>query len=1383
MSVKLEPSAAAQQPAAAAAVSAPLISISSNAASLISKPRLVIKNIEVDNFKSYAGQHTIGPFHKTFTAVIGPNGSGKSNVIDAMLFVFGKNAKKIRLEKLSELIHTSAAYPDLTRASVTVNFVQVRETEADKRDPSQRLEVPNSGLSIMREVFRTNVSQYYINGHKRTQREVVETLTGHGIDLDHNRFLILQGEVQQIALMKPKAEKEGEEGLVEYFDDLIGSNQFLPSIKEATRLVDEYQESRLTSLDALRKVQGERDALSSAKDSTLSYIRKDIHLQKMVTILCQIRLSEIEARLVEPRARIAALDTAIAELGQRKEAREAELVTSVAKSDEMKKAVLELKVEGETLRKEKSRNEVEAERLRTSNEEIEKAKKKENDKLKRLKDDIAKIDMDVNTSESDLKINEGRLEEASGLVGTLQQQYDEKVAEVRSVQLPLRKQLEALRKEKAPLDEAVAKADQSVQSAQHRLDAVVGAEASAAEEVARLRERRANQLAQLQQHEERVHKAEDGAPELDAAINAMEDRRLNATKLKYHLNAQIAAAKQEYKAEEGGDAVSRTLAAKALPKYYGSLRQLGRIADEFDVAAGVASGMWDYHVVEDNATAVEVVNILKQAGLRCTMMVLEKIERLHGAEMARDFKAPQGSQRLFDLIQPVKPKFRIAFYNAVRNTLVVNGLDQARQVAWHSGNTRHRVATLRGELLERNGGFSGGGNAPPGARLKASHVAPDKEATLRKLTAWQAELQAAHTEEQQLTQELAALVARRSDVSPVELRRLKNEIAGLKPAIHSLGGQLKGAEERHAEAEKEAKKRDVLEDLVAEARQAAAQAQQSRASLASRVDAAERELEDAAGPEFKRLQQELQQNKRTVETSEQAIKELKRLLQRSQVAKKSKTAECEKVTANIERMQSEAKEADKEQAVKLAAAIEELTVKIRKIAAEVADLDGRIAEFSGTITEVTRGINAIVREVDAKGRDRDEEVSKMKSEQDQIDNVNGRIENARAQVLSFVAEFGVCTLRTHDADATSGRRGRKRDRTIIARSQQDEEAEAEEEERGGGATQGDGDEDGDEADAALSQQSKYDEDEDEDELEDDDAFDPDSYHLTVTPQQLEAYDTQRVHMVARELRTECERLKGTINMEAVGFWRAKQAEYKAKRGAYEDVVAAVNKAETDLDELTERRKDLFMENFKVIQRKLKEMYQLLAQGGDADVDLVNSSDPYEGIAFTVRPPKKSWKQVGNLSGGEQTLSSLALVFALHHIKPTPIYVMDEIDAALDFRNVSIVGRYVLEQAQGAQFIIISLRNNMFELAHQLVGICKVNDVTRSLTINPSEVSKRIQRQLERLQGAQNGQRRAQPLIVEQKRSRPPAGAAEEEAAAEEAVAVGDAHANARRRTE
>lgn len=92
-------------------------------------------------------------------------------------------------------------------------------------------------------------------------------------------------------------------------------------------------------------------------------------------------------------------------------------------------------------------------------------------------------------------------------------------------------------------------------------------------------------------------------------------------------------------------------------------------------------------------------------------------------------------------------------------------------------------------------------------------------------------------------------------------------------------------------------------------------------------------------------------------------------------------------------------------------------------------------------------------------------------------------------------------------------------------------------------------------------------------------------------------------------------------------------------------------------------------------------------------------DPFsEGISFRVRPPKKSWKYITNLSGGEKTLSSLSLVyathdvsvysvhplkssFALHTYKPNPIYIMDEIDAALDFKNVSIVANYIKERTK------------------------------------------------------------------------------------------------------
>merc|ERR1712159_268858 len=184
--------------------------------------------------------------------------------------------------------------------------------------------------------------------------------------------------------------------------------------------------------------------------------------------------------------------------------------------------------------------------------------------------------------------------------------------------------------------------------------------------------------------------------------------------------------------------------------------------------------------------------------------------------------------------------------------------------------------------------------------------------------------------------------------------------------------------------------------------------------------------------------------------------------------------------------------------------------------------------------------------------------------------------------------------------------------------------------------------------------------------------------------------------------------------------RRADQEHKTKLSDFEAVHGEREGARAELDRLRQQRLEEFMEGFSVISMKLKEMYQMITLGGDAELELVDTLDPFsEGINFSVRPPKKSWKQITHLSGGEKTLASLSLVFALHHYKPTPLYFMDEIDAALDFRNVSIIANYIKERTKNAQFIVISLRNHMFELADLLVGIYKTFDVSKSVAIDPS----------------------------------------------------------------
>lgn len=165
-----------------------------------------------------------------------------------------------------------------------------------------------------------------------------------------------------------------------------------------------------------------------------------------------------------------------------------------------------------------------------------------------------------------------------------------------------------------------------------------------------------------------------------------------------------------------------------------------------------------------------------------------------------------------------------------------------------------------------------------------------------------------------------------------------------------------------------------------------------------------------------------------------------------------------------------------------------------------------------------------------------------------------------------------------------------------------------------------------------------------------------------------------------------ERTSTHVELTVLAEYRRRVIEHASRLDDLNTALAARDTAKRRTDDLRKLRLEGFMEGFSIISLRLKEMYQMITMGGNAELELVDSLDPFtEGILFSVMPPKKSWKNIGNLSGGEKTLSSLALVFALHHYRPTPLYVMDEIDAALDFRNVSLANASSLPQNGVADF--------------------------------------------------------------------------------------------------
>ena len=126
---------------------------------------------------------------------------------------------------------------------------------------------------MARRVNQSSQSQYYINGKPVTYDEVGKVLRKKGIDLDHNRFLILQGEVEQISLMKPKGQNEGETGLLEYLEDIIGSNKFIEETDRVAVEVENCNEARLEQTNRVKASHSELMGLEEERKVAVEWLK------------------------------------------------------------------------------------------------------------------------------------------------------------------------------------------------------------------------------------------------------------------------------------------------------------------------------------------------------------------------------------------------------------------------------------------------------------------------------------------------------------------------------------------------------------------------------------------------------------------------------------------------------------------------------------------------------------------------------------------------------------------------------------------------------------------------------------------------------------------------------------------------------------------------------------------------------------------------------------------------------------------------------------------------------------------------------------------------------------------------------------------------------
>jgi chromosome segregation protein len=209
-----------------------------------------------------------------------------------------------------------------------------------------------------------------------------------------------------------------------------------------------------------------------------------------------------------------------------------------------------------------------------------------------------------------------------------------------------------------------------------------------------------------------------------------------------------------------------------------------------------------------------------------------------------------------------------------------------------------------------------------------------------------------------------------------------------------------------------------------------------------------------------------------------------------------------------------------------------------------------------------------------------------------------------------------------------------------------------------------------------------------------------------------------------KLRAEIRSL-GPVNEQAEADFSESKERYEYLTSQLGDLREAEASLLEAIDELEAIIQERFSATFQKVNGAFQRYFETFFGGGHAELTLTETDDEgLPGIDIIAQPPRKRVRSLNMLSGGERSLTAVALLFALLHIHPSPIVVLDEVDAALDEANVGRFTAALRELAERSQFIIITHNRRTLEMADTIYGVSMGEDSTSTvLSLRLSDFSK------------------------------------------------------------
>lgn len=1241
-----------------------------------------LKALKLHGFKSFADP-TILRFDPGVTAIVGPNGCGKSNIADAIRWVLGEqSARALRGGKMQDVIFEGAE----TRRPQNLCEVSLLLSECEKQLGTDFHEV-----EITRRTMRDGPNDYLINGQACRLKDIHKLFMDTGVG--HTSYSIMaQGQIDQVLSSKPEERRA-------VFEEAAGITRYKSQRREALGKLALTDQNLARVTDVIGEISSQIGSLRRQASKAIRYKRLSFRLRHLSLAHGAWqwgRLSAMIAELDVEEARLRALTEA--QRG-RLETHQRDLAEIKARRSDFNQRLQDAQQAVFDLRsqKEQAENQTGVARIKRAGLE---------ERIHASRNDLAELEMQLH--EVSARVDSGAQDKQMqlNLLGTSDTAFQQRNRELAIVEGELSKQERQLQQAKfslLQLESTVARL--RTESSGYEVDAKTS--------IVRHSEL-GGQLAEVQQAKAlAAAKADEERKRLEAARN--EQIRVNAEV--QTAQQTLAAATQAFReGQRRLQDLDRTLAQRTA-----RLRLLQQLHEKFEGfgegAKALLQGRLDGVVAGSKVAPItQGLEVLPEFGKAIEALLGSAVEAVSVAELpvARRILAHLEQQKIGSVCLGVLPPGRRAPETAgglppfLRPaTAAVADLDPAHPVAgllgacyvadgldaflefWHDHPDFGflLVATVQGELVDQRGLVYGGYSKRPAGgimqreidlRQTARELARDQQAheEQRKqvdllgaaLTAAEAALEQQRKQVLTATQQVAAIQVearnadRASEEAAARLQRMERELAGLETARAEAEQRLVRAQAALAEAE----------DRVAAGKQAITAVEVQIAAL--RVD------RDQKKEGLAQARLDLAERRQKVEVLDRGLGEMERrrvqinglLAQRQQ-----ETDAWTKQTAELEQ-EAAAGVARAEEAVRALAVAQQ----------SVEQLRGELVEIERQIGVIEAGQQGLRTETDAAQEELNRTEVKLGAHRSRAQFLAEEVQRDFQCELSGVdwkqmlwrSDDDPPDMKLLDLDDDDDSEGRAAgsEAVVAPVAAGGQPAETE-----GGAAEAEGKVRARPRKPRVRQKKE------------------------LTEADLAALDKTNWDEIKVSVDALRQRITGmgAVNLVAIEEYAELRQRFDFLKAQSDDLANAKAELLKAIDEINQASQRQFAVTFEQVRKNFEYTFQTLFGGGHAQIELVQAEDILEGgIEIVAQPPGTRLKGISLLSGGQKTLTAVALLFALYMVKPSPFCLLDELDAPLDESNIGRFTNLLKHFAEESQFLIITHNKRTIAATKAVYGV-------------------------------------------------------------------------------